>query len=251
MKKNLKYKGRFKKGIYLLPNILTTASLFCGFFAIISAMDNNFSEAAIAILVAMIFDGLDGRVARLTNTQSDFGAEFDSLVDMVSFGVAPALIIYQWALSEMGNIGWVMAFLYTACAALRLARFNVRVGVVDKKFFQGLASPAAAATLMSFVWVGNDLGLKGSQLDIISVIITPMLGGLMVSTYPYYSFKDIGSLKTVSFMVLLVVVLVFVLTTIDPPKIILFCFLSYAISGPVLNVWHKLRTKKKNKKYES
>ncbi|RLA07627.1 MAG: CDP-diacylglycerol--serine O-phosphatidyltransferase [Gammaproteobacteria bacterium] len=248
MKLNKNNSKKFKKGIYLLPNILTTTALFAGFYAIILAMDNHFSSAAIAILVAMIFDGLDGRVARLTNTQSDFGAEFDSLSDMVSFGIAPSLVVYKWALTGMGNIGWVVAFLYTACAALRLARFNVKVGVIDKKFFQGLASPAAAAVLVALVWSGEELGFKGQQLDILALITTATLGGLMVSSFPYYSFKDLGSVKTVPFVVLLAIILVFALTTIDPPKIILFCFLLYALSGPLLTLWRKIRTKPKRYK---
>jgi len=185
------------RGIYLLPNLFTTAALFSGFYGIISALNAEFSTAAVAVLIAMILDGLDGRVARMTNTSTAFGAEYDSMSDMVSFGIAPSIIMYEWSLSSMGaagfgQLGWVAAFLYTACAALRLARFNVQVGVADKRFFQGLASPAAAALMILVVWVSEDVGIKGDNIHLFAVVLTIIVGLLMVSNFTYYSFKDFG-----------------------------------------------------------
>ncbi len=246
--------SKVKKGIFLLPNLLTTTALFAGFFAIISAMEGRFETAAISILVAMIFDGLDGRVARMTNTQSQFGAEYDSLSDMVSFGLAPALIMYEWSLSQMstygtayGRLGWVAAFLYTACAALRLARFNVSVGTADKRFFQGLASPAAAAIMVVFIWVGDDLGYAGKSLSLLALGVTIVAGLLMVSNFSYYSFKDFGSNKKVPFVAMIILVLFFVLTTIDPSKFLLLIFVLYAASGPVTSLIRKIRKLKRVK----
>jgi CDP-diacylglycerol--serine O-phosphatidyltransferase len=247
MKKD-QLKNKPRKGVYLLPNLLTTTALFAGFFAIISAMEGQFETSAIAILVAMIFDGLDGRVARMTNTQSPFGAEYDSLSDMVSFGVAPSLVMYEWSLSQMstygtayGRLGWVAAFLYTACAALRLARFNVSVGTADKRFFQGLASPAAAAIMVVFIWVGDDLGYAGKSLSLISLAVTIIAGLLMVSNFSYYSFKDLGSSKKVPFFALIILLLFFVLTTIDPSKFLLLIFALYVASGPFIALIRKIK----------
>jgi CDP-diacylglycerol--serine O-phosphatidyltransferase len=196
----------------------------------------------------MILDGLDGRVARLTNTSSPFGAEYDSLADMVSFGVAPALIVYLWSLQSlvgdgMGQLGWVAAFLYTACAALRLARFNTQVGTADKRFFQGLASPSAAAIVSGMVWVGADVGASGEALAPLALVVTITSGLLMVSNFAYYSFKDLGGHKRIPFIALLALVMVFVFTSIDPPKIILTLFALYGISGPGWAVvrWHRKR----------
>lgn len=222
-----------RRGIYLLPNLFTTAALFAGFYAIVAAMNDRFEAAAVAIFIAMILDGLDGRVARLTNTQSEFGAEYDSLSDMVSFGLAPALIIYEWSLSGMGKIGWLAAFIYTAGAALRLARFNTQVGIADKRYFQGLASPSAAAIVAGLVWVGVDYGINGTEMRVLSVILTLGCGLLMVSNVRYYSFKDLDFKGHVPFMALLVVVLIFVLVTLNPPTVLFGSFSIYALSGLV------------------
>ncbi len=226
------------KGIYLLPNLFTMAALFGGFYAVIAAMRGDFSNAAVAIFIAMVLDGLDGRIARLTNTSSKFGVEFDSLADMVSFGVAPALVMFSWALGDLGKFGWSAAFIYVACAALRLARFNTQVGTADKNYFTGLASPAAAAIIASTVWVCNDLGLVGSavpmELAVVVGALTAIVGFLMIANFPYYSFKGIDLRRRVPFVVMIAVVLVFGLVTLDPPSILLFCFLAYAASGPLM-----------------
>ena len=226
------------KGIYLLPNLFTTAALFAGFYAIIAAINNRFEQAAIAVLVAMILDGLDGRVARMTNTSSEFGAQYDSLSDMVSFGLAPALIMYEWSLHNVsrqgfGQAGWVAAFLFAACAALRLARFNVQIGSVDKKFFIGLASPAAAASMVCTVWVFHDSGYTGSEVSTLAMIVTITAAILMVSNFRYYSFKDLGATRRVPFAVMLALVLIFVFTSLDPPKVLFSGFFVYMLSGPV------------------
>ncbi|MCL7461999.1 CDP-diacylglycerol--serine O-phosphatidyltransferase [Pseudomonas sp. NW5] len=224
------------RGVYLLPNLFTTANLFAGFFSIISAMNGRFEVAAIAIFVAMILDGLDGRVARLTNTQSAFGAEYDSLSDMVAFGLAPALLAYQWALSELGNVGLTVAFLYAACAALRLARFNTQIGKVDKRYFIGLASPAAAGVVAGMVWALKDFGVDGADLPWFVVLLFALLvasaGGLMVSNIKYHSFKDFDLRGRVPFVAILIAVLVFAVVFSDPPRILLLIFLVYAASGP-------------------
>lgn len=180
-----------RRGIYLLPNLFTTAGLFAGFYAIISAMNGRFEAAAIAIFIAMIMDGIDGRLARMTNTQSDFGKEYDSLADAVSFGVAPSLVIYLWALAPLGKIGFAAAFVFAACAALRLARFNTQIGIIDKRYFQGLASPAAAALIAGFVWWGDDASWVREDLTWVAAILTVAAGVLMVSNVRYYSFKDL------------------------------------------------------------
>ena len=236
------------RGIYLLPSLFTTGALFAGFFAIISALQDDFAPAAIAILVAMVLDGLDGRVARMTDTQSDFGAEYDSLSDMVSFGVAPALIVYEWSLNHVGEfaaswgkLGWLAAFVYAACCALRLARFNTQVGKADKRFFQGLASPSAAAVMVGMVWFSRDLGISGRDLMILAFAVTLVTGLLMVTSLPYYSFKDLGSHRRVPFVAMVAVVLVFVFTTIDPPKVIFAGFAIYALSGPAWWCYRRVR----------
>ncbi len=221
------------RGIYLLPNLFTTAALFSGFYAIVAAMQNRFEPAAVAIFVAMLLDGLDGRVARMTNTQSDFGAEYDSLSDMVSFGLAPALVIYQWALSGLGKAGWLAAFIYTAGAALRLARFNTQVGIADKRYFQGLASPAAAAIVAGLVWVGNDYGFEGKAISLSAWAMTLLAGLLMVSNVRYHSFKGFNFKDRVPFVSIILVMLVIVLVSYDPPVVLFTVFLLYALSGPV------------------
>lgn len=225
-----------RRGIYLLPNLFTTAALFSGFYAIVAAIHNRFEAAAIAIFIAMILDGLDGRVARLTNTQSDFGTEYDSLSDVICFGLAPALVMYEWSLSTLGKLGWLAAFIYTTATALRLARFNTQVGKADKAYFQGLASPAAAAVLAGFVWVGDDYQLGGTLMAPLGLVITLAAGALMVSNIRYRSFKDLNFKERVPFVTILSVVLVFALISIDPPRVLFGVFLLYLISGPTLTL---------------
>jgi len=224
------------RGIYLLPNLFTTATLFAGFYAILAAMSGRFEAAAIAIFLAMLADGLDGRVARMTNTQTDFGAEYDSLADMVAFGLAPALVMYLWALSGLGKLGWLAAFIYTAGTALRLARFNTQVGIADKRYFQGLASPAAAAIMAGGVWVGVDHEIGGADVEWLACVITLAIGLLMVSNARYHSFKEIDLRGKVPFVVLVAVMLGFALTLWHPPLVLFLLFLGYAISGPVLTL---------------
>ena len=221
-----------KKGIYLLPNLLTTAGLFFGFYAIVSSMKGHFESAAIAIFVAMVFDGLDGRVARMTNTQSEFGAEYDSMADMVSFGIAPGLVAYNWALDDFGKFGWLAAFVFVASAALRLARFNTQVGVADKRYFQGLASPAAAGVIASLVWVGSSYEIVGQDYGYIVGVITIITGLLMVSNFRYSSFKDVDWKGKVNFVVVLLIVLAFVIVASSPENVLLIIFVIYAFSGP-------------------
>nr|WP_041355375.1 CDP-diacylglycerol--serine O-phosphatidyltransferase [Nitrosococcus halophilus] len=228
--------SRRRRGIYLLPNLLTTAGLFAGFYAIVAAMNGRFEAAAVAIFVAMLMDGVDGRIARLTNTQSAFGAEYDSLADMVSFGLGPALVIYEWTLHSLGKLGWLAAFLYAACAALRLARFNTQVGIADKRYFQGLASPSAAACLAGLVWFAVDAGIAGAALLLPAFILTILTAVFMVSNIRYYSFKGLDSREKVPFVAILLVVLIFVLISTDPPKVLFIAFLLYALSGPVVTL---------------
>ena len=227
-----------ERSIYLLPNLFTTAALFAGFYAIVQAMNGRFEHAAVAIFVAMVLDGLDGRVARLTHTQSAFGAEYDSLSDMVSFGVAPALVIYVWALKPLGKLGWIAAFIYCSCAALRLARFNTKLDDSDKRFFQGLPSPSAAALLAGLVWVSYDNGASGNEvffdwirMNWIAWAITLFAGLTMVSDLRYYSGKDFNLRRSVPFVVILLVVLAFVLISYSPPVVLFAIFLLYGISG--------------------
>ncbi|QEY57966.1 CDP-diacylglycerol--serine O-phosphatidyltransferase [Pseudomonas sp. C27(2019)] len=225
------------RGIYLLPNLFTTANLFAGFYSIMCAINANFAVAAATVFVAMVLDGLDGRVARMTNTQSAFGAEYDSLSDMVAFGLAPAILAYQWVLSGLGNVGLMIAFIYVACAALRLARFNTQIGVVDKRWFIGLASPAAAGVVAGVVWALSDNGVGAIDLPVVVVILFAILvalaGMLMVSNIKYYSFKDLDLKGRVPFVAILVAVLAFAVVFSDPPRILLLLFLVYALSGPV------------------
>lgn len=234
------------RGIYLLPNLFTTAGLFAGFYAIVAAIRGDFESAAIAIFVAMVMDGLDGRIARMTNTQSAFGAEYDSLSDMVSFCLAPALVIYQWALLDTGKFGWMVAFVYAACGALRLARFNTQIGIADKRYFQGLPSPAAAACLAGFVWAGSSNSFDPSFITAVALPLTFACGILMVSTLRYYSFKELDLHGKVPFVVMLVLVLVFALIASDPPIVLFGGFMLYALSGPTYTLIkvHKSRTKR-------
>ncbi len=224
---------RRRRGVYLLPNLFTTAALFSGFYAMIAAVQGKFEAAAIAIFAAMILDGLDGRVARLTNTQSDFGAEYDSLSDMVAFGVAPALVAYEWALNGLGKVGWLAAFIFTTTAALRLARFNTMIGIADKRFFQGLPSPSAAAIVAAGVWIGADQGIPGSNVSWLAAFLTALAGLLMVSNFRYRSFKDLDLRNRVPFVAAIVIMLGFALVYLHPPVILFLGFLTYALSGPV------------------
>ncbi|AZQ84971.1 CDP-diacylglycerol--serine O-phosphatidyltransferase [Colwellia sp. Arc7-635] len=224
------------RGIYLLPNLLTTAGLFSGFYAVVSSMNGHFISAAVAIFIAMIFDGLDGRVARMTNTQSEFGAEYDSMADMVSFGIAPGLVAYNWALSSFGKFGWLAAFIYVACAALRLARFNTQVGIADKRYFQGLASPAAAGVIASLIWVGSEYNINGEEYGFIIGLVTIIAGLLMVSNFRYNSFKDVDWKGKVNFVFVLLIVLVFVVIASSPENILLLIFGLYACSGPFTTI---------------
>ena len=230
-----------RRGIYLVPNFLTTAALFCGFYAIIAALRGRFEDAAIMVFLAMVLDGMDGRFARWTHTESEFGAQYDSLADLVSFGLAPALIMYKWSLGEMASmglilskLGWLAAFFYTVMAALRLARFNVQSGSTDKRYFIGLPSPSAAATVTGLVWFSTDLGLSGSQMIWPALIVTIGVGALMFSNVLYFSFKQINLRGRVPFMTASIVVLIIVLISIDPPKVLFLGFLLYSLSGPLL-----------------
>ncbi|PKG95697.1 CDP-diacylglycerol--serine O-phosphatidyltransferase [Paraglaciecola sp. MB-3u-78] len=222
-----------RRGIYLLPNLLTTAGLFSGFFAIVSSMNGRFEAAAVAIFVAMVFDGLDGRVARMTNTQSEFGAEYDSMADMVSFGVAPAIVSYNWGLTGLGKIGWLAAFIYVAAAALRLARFNTQIGIADNRYFQGLASPAAAALVAGLIWVGVEYDINGQDYGIIVAIITGVSGLLMVSNFKYNSFKELNLSGKVPFVALLIIMLIFVVVATEPALVLFIVFSLYALAGPI------------------
>jgi len=232
-----------RRGIYLLPNAFTTANLFAGFFAIVMAMNLKFDLAAVAIFFAMLLDSVDGRVARLTNTQSEFGAQYDSLSDMLSFGAAPALVVYEWSLRGMGKLGWLAAFVYCAGAALRLARFNTNIGVVDKRYFQGLPSPAAAALVTGFVWLMHDLGFEGQNLSWYAWGITLYAGLTMVTNAPFYSFKEINFRKSVPFIAIFVIVLIIVLVSSDPPKVLFGMFVLYGLSGYVIFFWRLAKGK--------
>jgi CDP-diacylglycerol---serine O-phosphatidyltransferase len=233
-----------RRGIYILPNLFTTAALFAGFYAIVQAMNHRFEYAAVAIFVAMVLDGLDGRVARLTHTQSEFGAEYDSLSDMVSFGAAPALVMYEWALKDMGKLGWIAAFIFCAGAALRLARFNTNINVVDKRFFQGLPSPAAAALIAGMVWVVMDNGLTGEDVRWFALALTVFAGLSMVSNVLFWSGKDINLRKSVPFIVVIAVVLAFALVSSYPPGVLFGLFMIYAASGYFIWIWRWLRRRR-------
>jgi CDP-diacylglycerol---serine O-phosphatidyltransferase len=234
-----------RKGIYILPNLFTLAALFGGFYGIVMAMNGRFEQAAIGIFCAMVLDSLDGRVARMTNTQSTFGEQMDSLSDMVSFGAAPALIVYEWALRDLGKPGWIAAFVYCACAALRLARFNTNIAVVDRRFFQGLPSPAAAALVMGFIWLLDDYGFRGRVegpwLQWTAFGFTLYAGLTMVTNIPFYSFKDISFKRSVPFIVIVAIALFIALITLHPPLVLfaLFCF--YGLSGYGVYVWKRMK----------
>ena len=220
-----------RKGIYILPNLFTLAALFGGFYAIVMAVNGRFDQAAIGVFAAMVLDSLDGRVARLTNTQSAFGEQMDSLSDMVSFGAAPALIAYVWALTSLGRWGWIGAFVYCACAALRLARFNVNTAVVDKRFFQGLPSPAAAALVAGFIWLMTDAGITWLEVRWITFGLMLYAGLTMVTNVPFYSFKDVQMKRSVPFVVIVLIALGIAVINIHPPTVMFALFVLYGLSG--------------------
>ena len=230
-----------RKGIYILPNLFTLGGLFGGFYAIVMAVDGRFENAAIGIFCAMVLDSLDGRIARMTNTQSAFGEQMDSLADMVSFGAAPALIVYVWALSSLGRWGWIGAFVYCACAALRLARFNVNTAVVDKRFFQGLPSPAAAALVAGFIWLMTDAGIDGQDVRWYAFALTLYSGLTMVTNVPFYSFKDVQMKKSVPFAVIVLIALGIAVINIDPPIVMFGLFMIYGLSGYAVYAWRKAK----------
>lgn len=236
-----------RRGIYLLPNLFTTGALFAGFYAITSAINGRFETAAMAIFVAMILDGLDGRVARLTNTQSEFGVQYDSLSDMTSFAVAPALVMYLWAFSSMGKLGLFAAFVHMAGGALRLARFNTQVGTADRRYFQGLASPAAAAILAGFIWISIDHQYDVAVVKYPAIVLTISTGLLMVSNFRYYSFKEIDLKSKVPFFVAISVMLAIAFVMAQPETMLFMLALSYAISGPLLTLVMRKRRMQERK----
>ena len=237
-----------RRSIYLLPNLLTTAALFAGFYSIVAAIDGNFVQACVAHFVAMAFDGADGRLARLTKTESDFGKEYDSLSDMVAFGVAPAIVVYQWGLERLaeygwmwGKLGWLAAFFYAVTAAMRLARFNTFHGKVDKGYFEGLPSPPAASLIIGMVWVGTDLGWSGGLALSAAFLITVTAGALMVSPFSYNSFKDISISGRISFTYALALPLIFIMVAINPPLVLFGLASTYALAGPGFWLWRHRR----------
>lgn len=234
-----------RKGVYLLPNLFTTGALFGGFFAIVSAMHGNFANAALAIFAAQILDGFDGRVARMTNTQSAFGTEYDSLSDMVSFGLAPAIVLFSWGLEPLGKYGWAAAFVYVTCAALRLARFNTHVGEEDKRYFTGLASPPAATLMASGVWCGSEIELT-FHVSVFAALVTVFVGLTMVSNIRYLSFKGLDANRRVPFVTLFIVLMTFIVVTIDPPKVLFTMAFVYALSGPLVWLWELLFKREKD-----
>jgi CDP-diacylglycerol--serine O-phosphatidyltransferase len=229
-----------RRGVYLLPNLVTTGALFGGFFAIISAMNGEYANAALAIFAAQILDGVDGRVARMTNTQSAFGTEFDSLSDMVSFGLAPAIVLYSWGLEPLGKYGLAAAFIFCACAALRLARFNTHSAASDSQYFTGLASPPAATLMASGVWLGSEIELT-YQVSIFAAIVTTVVGLLMVSNLRYQSFKGLDGNRRVPFLAMLIVILVFVVVLINPPRVLFAMAFVYVLTGPLVWAWERCK----------
>lgn len=238
-----------RKGIYILPNLFTLGALFGGFYSIVMAMNARFDLAVLGVFAAMILDSLDGRVARMTNTQSAFGEQMDSLSDMVSFGAAPALIAYEWSLKGLGRWGWIAAFVYCACTALRLARFNVNTAVIDKRWFQGLPSPAAAALVAGFIWLVTDWGTRGgevlylswNQITWITFAFTLYAGLSMVTNAPFYSFKDIQMKKSVPFAVIVLIALGIAVINIRPATMLFGLFMAYGLSGYVVYAWRKAK----------
>lgn len=248
MSEELQPKINPKRGVYLLPNIFTTGALFAAFYAIVASMQHHFGIACFVTFIAMIADGLDGRIARLTNTQSAFGAEYDSLSDMVAFGLSPAVLVYNWSLFSLGKIGWLCAFFYVACTALRLARFNTQLDVADKRFFVGLACPSAAAVLVACVWfLLENTSVMGKNIAIPLAFLTVLVGALEVSNIKYYSFKVLNFRQHVPFTVLVFAVMIIMLVALDPAQVLFYAFSAYMILGPVI-AWNCLR---KDKKFSS
>lgn len=239
------------RGVYILPNLFTTGTLFAGFYAIVAAIDGNFSRAGMAVFVAMLFDGLDGRVARWTNTQSDFGKEYDSLSDMVAFGLAPGIVVYQWGVERIaeygriwGRLGWLAAFFYTVAAGLRLARFNSRYAIVDKRYFEGLPSPSAAATVAGFIWLVSDTEFAGWPGLVLAFTITTIIGALMVSRFAYWSGKDMNVRGRVPWAYAAVIPLIYVVISASPPQTLFALFGVYSLSGPFFWAFRRLRRRK-------
>ena len=234
-----------RKGLYILPNAISLAALFASFYAIVMAMNGQFALSAYGIFSAAVLDSLDGRVARMTNSQSAFGEQMDSLCDMVSFGAAPALIVYEWALRDLGKWGWFPAFVYIAGAALRLARFNTNIGVVDRRYFQGLPSPAAAALVMGLIWVMDDAGLRGvNKIDWLAwtaFAVTLYAGLTMVTNAPFYSFKDVSFKRSVPFIVIVAIALAIAVINIHPPIVLFALFCLYGVSGYVVYGWKRMK----------
>lgn len=234
-----------RKGLYVLPNLFTIAALFGGFYSVVMAMNGRFEQAVLGIFCAMVLDSLDGRVARMTNTQSAFGEQMDSLSDMVSFGAAPALVVYEWAFRGIGRWGWLAAFVYCSCAALRLARFNTNIGVVDKRYFQGLPSPAAAALVVGFIWVLEDAGMKGTResswLAWSAFVVTLYAGLTMVTNVPFYSFKDVSLKKSVPFIVIVAMALMIAVINLHPPAVLFGLFCVYGVSGYAVYAWRRVK----------
>lgn len=245
------------KGIYLLPNLFTVAALFAGFYAIVAATKGMFDLSAVAIFIAMLLDALDGRIARLTHSQSEFGAQMDSLSDMVCFGISPALVLYEWSLVVMGKPGWLIAFFYAVCTALRLARFNSQSQQTNKRYFQGLATPAGAGVVASMIWFCTEFDISGKDYSLIVAAITLIIGFLMVSAIRYRSFKDLDVRGRVPFIVILIIALALVLISFDPPAVLFAIFSIYMLSGPVTTLWglrqkrEKRRIKAKKRKGKS
>jgi CDP-diacylglycerol--serine O-phosphatidyltransferase len=249
-KTNKKISAVRRKGIFLFPNLVTTGVMFAGFYGIVAAIDGNYPRSAVALFIAMVLDGLDGRLARLTGTESEFGKQYDSLSDAVAFGVAPAIIVYQWGLVRLGEygwiwgkLGWLAAFLYAVSATLRLARFNVMAPDDDKRFFQGLPSPSAAALVTFMVWLVTDLNWSGGFVLAFACFVTPLAGALMVSRLPFYSFKDISPHSRISFTFALAIPLTLVLISLDPPKVLFAMAAGYALSGPIVAFWQRRNRK--------
>lgn len=237
--------NQHRRGVYLIPNLLTTSALFAGFYSIISSMSGDWAKACMAIFVAQLLDGADGRVARMTHTQSEFGAQYDSMSDIIAFGLAPAILAFQWSLSGMDKAGWVAAFIFVAGAALRLARFNVQIGKIDKKYFVGLASPAGAAVIWAVIWSLDEFGISGDQMTWLMLFLVPLIGIMMVSPIRYFSFKEISAQRRIPFFALLAIVMVFSLIALDPPRVLLGFALVYALHGPVMELGRLMKRKKK------
>ena len=241
-----------RKGVYLLPNLITTGALFAGFSAVVAAMDGNFVTAAVAIYIAMVLDGLDGRVARMTSTESEFGKQYDSLADMVSFGLAPSLVFYLWGAKHLqelgwlwGKLGWLVAFFFAVAAALRLARYNSRLATADKRYFEGLPSPSAAAVVAGLVWLSTVLEASGVLAMIVGLVVTATAGALMVSRLAYYSGKDLNLGERIPFAYVLLIPAVFILISLNPPTVLFLLFFSYALSAPAVLVWRLLRRRQR------